>query len=136
MSHPNATLVPQARQARPSGEILNYLLSLCHILLNDHWSRWVSDVLGGDLVLIQHPPDTLTERRARGKYLKTYPRTFPDTCVPTYSDVTPYMFTTQPSLHDLKTRLPVHVSEHVTQVNFRPNIVITGDNLQPWDEDR
>ena len=27
LSHPNATLAPQARQARPSGEILNYLLS-------------------------------------------------------------------------------------------------------------
>ena len=27
LSHPNATQAPQARQARPSGEILNYLLS-------------------------------------------------------------------------------------------------------------
>ena len=27
LSHPNATLVPQARQARPSGENLNYSLS-------------------------------------------------------------------------------------------------------------
>ena len=27
LSHPNATLAPQARQARPSGEILNYSLS-------------------------------------------------------------------------------------------------------------
>ena len=28
LSHPNVTLAPQARQARASGEILNYLLSL------------------------------------------------------------------------------------------------------------
>ena len=28
LSHPNATLAPRARQARPSGENLNYLLSL------------------------------------------------------------------------------------------------------------
>ena len=27
LSHPNATLAPQARQARASGENLNYLLS-------------------------------------------------------------------------------------------------------------
>ena len=27
LSHPNATLAPQAMQARPSGEILNYSLS-------------------------------------------------------------------------------------------------------------
>ena len=27
LSHPNATLAPQARQARPSGEILNYVLA-------------------------------------------------------------------------------------------------------------
>ena len=27
LSHSNATLAPQARQARPSGEILNYLMS-------------------------------------------------------------------------------------------------------------
>ena len=25
LSHPNATLAPQAKQAKPSGEILNYL---------------------------------------------------------------------------------------------------------------
>lgn len=99
-------------------------------------AKWVSKVLGGDLLMIQHPPHEISARKARGKYLKTYPRTFPVSCVPTFSDVTPYMFTTHPSLQDLRTRLPVHVALHVSQVNFRPNIVINGDNLQPWDEDR
>ena len=86
--------------------------------------------------MIQHPPSELSARKARGKYLKTYPRTFPESCVPTFSDVTPYMFTTEPSLLDLRSRLPVHVAPHVSQVNFRPNIVINGDQLQPWEEDR
>ena len=35
-SQPNATLAPQIRQARASGEILNYLLSQSDILLYDH----------------------------------------------------------------------------------------------------
>ena len=32
------------------------------------------------------------------KYLKTYPQTFPVTCIPGFADVTPYMMTTEPSL--------------------------------------
>ena len=36
------------------------------------------------------------------KYLKTYPRTFPVTCIPGFADVTPYMMTTEPSLRDLR----------------------------------
>ena len=36
------------------------------------------------------------------KYLKTYPRTFPVTCIPGFADVTPYMMTTEPSLKDLR----------------------------------
>ena len=36
------------------------------------------------------------------KYLKTYPRTFPVTCIPGFADVTPFMMTTEPSLKDLR----------------------------------
>ena len=38
LSQPNATLVPQVRKARASGEIFNYLLSrYSDILKHDHW---------------------------------------------------------------------------------------------------
>ena len=53
-----------------------------------------------------------------------------------YADVTPYMFTTQPSLLDLRSRLPGHVASEVTQRTFRPNIVVGGDKLEAWQEDR
>ena len=46
--------------------------------------------------------DEQTKRKARMKYLKTYPRTFPVTCIPGFADVTPYMMTTEPSLRDLR----------------------------------
>ena len=101
-------------------------------------AKWLSRFLGGDqeFLLIQHSPDGKSKRKARNKYLKTYPRTFPTSCIPGFADVTPYMMTTQPSLLDLRSRLPGDVASQVTQRTFRPNIVIGGENLQPWQEDR
>ena len=60
-------------------------------------AAWLGTFLGGgaEVRLLQHAQDGATRRRARGKYLKTYPRTFPVTCVPGFADVTPYMLTTQ-----------------------------------------
>ena len=60
-------------------------------------AAWLRTFLGGgaEVRLLQHAQDGATRRRARGKYLKTYPRTFPVTCVPGFADVTPYMLTTQ-----------------------------------------
>ena len=60
-------------------------------------AAWLGAFLGGgaEVRLLQHAQDGATRRRARGKYLATYPRTFPATCVPGFADVTPYMLTTQ-----------------------------------------
>ena len=50
-SQPNATLAPQIRQARASGEILNYLLSQSDILLYDHMGDKDTDLgRGGSCV--------------------------------------------------------------------------------------
>ena len=86
-------------------------------------AAWLSQYLGGGCLLIQHSQvssyinqddhlprnaqslcyqDEKTKRKARMKYLKTYPRTFPVTCIPGFADVTPYMMTTEPSLRDLR----------------------------------
>ena len=98
-------------------------------------AQWLSNFLGDDFRLIQHSQEDFTDRKPRAKYVKAYPKTFPASCVPMFADVTPYMMTTQPSLLDLRSRLPGHVASQVTQRTFRPNIVIGGDNLQPWQED-
>ena len=99
-------------------------------------SNWVSKFLGGKgLRLIQHSYGNITERKARGKYLKSYPRTFPLSCVPMYADVSAYMMTTEPSLLELRSRMPGHIAPKVDQRTFRPNIVINGDTLEPWEED-
>ncbi|CAJ0580301.1 unnamed protein product, partial [Mesorhabditis spiculigera] len=47
-----------------------------------------------------------------------------------FSDATPYMITTQASLDDLNERL----EKQVTNVRFRPNIVVEG--CPAWDEDK
>ena len=45
-------------------------------------AAWVSSFLGGDLRLVQQSKDDWSNRKARAKYLKSYPRTFKDNCVP------------------------------------------------------
>ena len=67
--------------------------------------------------------------------LQAYPETFPVTTVPMFADVTAYMLTTSASLQDLKSRLPGHISPEVDQRTFRPNIVVSGASLRPWEED-
>ena len=120
-------------------------------------AAWLGAFLGGgaEVRLLQHAQDGATRRRARGKYLATYPRTFPATCIPGFADVTPYMLTTQvtaiqyfshkykyfyfvfvqPSLEDLQARLPPHLASEVTQTTFRPNLVVAGAGLRAWQED-
>ena len=67
--------------------------------------------------------------------MQAYPRTFPVTTVPMFADVTAYMLTTSSSLEDLRSRLPSHIAPEVDQRTFRPNIVVSGASLQPWEED-
>ena len=52
-----------------------------------------------------------------------------------FADVTAYMLTTSASLQDLRSRLPGHIASEVDQRTFRPNIVVTGASLRPWEED-
>ena len=52
LSHPNATLAPQARQARASGENLNYLLSLS--LISWYVSRETDEYKINDPVSIKN----------------------------------------------------------------------------------
>ena len=42
---------------------------------------------------------------------------------------------TQASLADLCSRLPPAVAAEVSQASFRPNLVVGGDTLRPWQED-
>ena len=96
-------------------------------------AEWISAFLGAELRLVKHASGDMPKRPPRPKYCKIYPMTMGEDCVPAYADVTPYMLTTQPSMADLNSRLPADlVLDHRT---FRPNFVISGEDLQPWDED-
>ena len=99
-------------------------------------ASWVSNFLGAELRIIQHKRSDQSTRKARPKYTRTYPRTFLTNCVPSYADVTPYMVTSDKSLLDLNSRLPEHIAREVTQVTFRPNMVVGGSDLAAWEEDR
>ncbi len=52
--------------------------------------------------------------------------------VPAYADVTPYMVTSEPSLMALNSRVHGLTFDSRT---FRPNFVVSGPKLQPWQED-
>jgi len=96
-------------------------------------AKWISSFLGEELRLVKHSHSDNPKRPPRPKYCKIYPQTMGKDCVPAYADVTPYMLTTEPSMADLNTRLPCNLKlDHRT---FRPNFVIEGPNLKPWEED-
>lgn len=50
-----------------------------------------------------------------------------------YADLTSYLLINQASVNDLSSRIP---ASNVTFHNFRPNILVEGENLSPYDEEK
>lgn len=49
-----------------------------------------------------------------------------------YSDLSSYLLINQASVNELSNRIP---KENISTLNFRPNIVIEGENLRAYEED-
>ena len=76
-------------EEEPSQKVMLKLLDIevTGLDCGDGPAQWLSKFLGDDFRLLQHSQDDATNRRARAKYVKAYPRTFPASCVPMFADV-------------------------------------------------
>lgn len=90
--------------------------------------RWLSRFLRRDVRLARLLPLPLHTRRIEAAYAP--PDTEPDIAVG-FADGFPLLLTSEASLADLNARL----TDPVDMVRFRPNIVVGGGGMPPFDED-
>ena len=78
----------------------------------------------------------LTSRPLRRKWSRLFPETMtPESCVPTFGDMSPFMLITTSSLEDLRKRMQqVDGGNNIKLdvVRFRPSVVIKTDEDQPY----
>lgn len=102
--------------------------------LGQRYDKWVSTFLSGKPTgyrLVYHYSDDSPLRPVRPKYRALYPETFLDTDIPTLNYTSPYTIVTWPSIHDVNRRLDFEVGP----TRFRPNVVISTDSPEPFQED-
>ncbi|KAF2899114.1 hypothetical protein ILUMI_07068 [Ignelater luminosus] len=101
-------------------------------------AQWISEYIldkpsGLRLGLHDGLPDHRRNiKETHQKYFKFYPY-LESSSTGLYSDLTSYLLINQASLDELSVRIP---ASNVTVHNFRPNILVEGENLDPYDEDK
>ncbi|KAF2899112.1 hypothetical protein ILUMI_07066 [Ignelater luminosus] len=104
----------------------------------DEAARWVSQYIldkPSGLRLGFHDGLPHHRRNIEGthrQYFKFYPY-LESSSTGLYSDLTSYLLINQSSVDELSTRIP---ASNITAHNFRPNILIEGEDLGPYDEDK
>ncbi|KAK4887763.1 hypothetical protein RN001_004034 [Aquatica leii] len=98
-------------------------------------AQWVSNYILGQSVGLRLGYHDGQHRRDIEKYYQSYKKIFPNFgnfAGGMYSDLATVLLLTKSSVTDLEKRIPeANISLH----NFRPNIVVDGDKIKPYDED-
>ncbi|KAF2899113.1 hypothetical protein ILUMI_07067 [Ignelater luminosus] len=104
----------------------------------DKAAQWISEYIldkpsGLRLGLHDGLPDHRRNiKETHQKYFKFYPY-LESSSLGLYSYLTGYLLINQASVDELSMRIP---ASNVTAHNFRPNILVEGENLGPYDEDK
>merc|ERR1712241_1022480 len=103
----------------------------------DMAAAWISNTLAGKdkgLRLVYHYSDN-SQRTHSPKYLAPFGSTMAEHHLPALSNASPYHLVTQASVDDLNKRIP-NLTEPITALNFRPNILVKTLDSTPYQEDR
>ncbi|KAF2899111.1 hypothetical protein ILUMI_07065, partial [Ignelater luminosus] len=101
----------------------------------DEAAKWVSDyILGSNSGLRLGFHDGLHRRNIKNthkKYLQVH-RNLKNEATGMYSDLSSYLLINQASIDELSNRIP---EAKISAINFRPNILVEGQNAPPFVED-
>ncbi|KAF2899109.1 hypothetical protein ILUMI_07063 [Ignelater luminosus] len=133
---PTLTVRIPSLKTTPQGEITFHKGEKIFTLdCGDKAAKWISNyILGSNSGLRLGFHDTDHRRNicnSHKKYLGVYPR-FRNQSIGMYTDFTSYLVINQASVDDLNNRIP---ETNITALNFRPNILVEGENATPYSED-
>ncbi|KAK5644010.1 hypothetical protein RI129_007855 [Pyrocoelia pectoralis] len=134
-AHPLTVVIPTLLNNHEDHVIMWNGEKVFTIDCGDVAAKWISNILlghGFGLRIGYHDGSRKRDiRKYHDRYIKLHPKLKHSTSG-MYSDLSTILLLTESSVNDVISRIPTsNISSH----NFRPNIIVKGENIQPYAED-